>query len=97
MNTTSATVLKMRELKEGLNKTIFVVDYHTHEKVEMTVIEAFRDEYDIGASEVKKLIRDTFGEKNQYVFWMMFEELCCPAGTETACDMLKPLFDLEVY
>lgn len=96
MKTTSVTLLKMQELKQALEKEIKLRDYHTNEWVTMTVIEAFRDDYAEGQYEVKKVIKETFGEQNQYVFWMMFSELCCPAGNEAADGMLRPLFDMNI-
>lgn len=88
------TLAKIKRVKERLNAEMNVMD--KGEKIKGTVIELFRDEYPEAHREVNRIISETFGEEEKYLFYILFNELCCPAGTELAWEHVKPLADLKL-
>ncbi len=88
------TLAKIKRVKERLNKEMTV--FENGEEVKGRVIDLFREEYPEAHNELKKIIAEAFGEEEKYLFYILFGELCCPAGTELAWEHVKPLTDLKL-
>lgn len=88
------TMAKIKRVNDRLHKEMTV--YENGEKVKGTVIDLFREEYMQANNEVDRIITEAFGGEEKYLFYILFNELCCPQGTELAWDHIKPLVDLKL-
>lgn len=88
------TLAKIKQVQLRLNADLIVND--NGEKVKGRVIDHFRDEYPEAYNEVNKIITEAFGDEEKYLFYVLFNELCCPQGTELAWEHVKPLIDLKL-
>lgn len=90
-----AVLKKMKAFKEVMAKEISARDLDGTVQ-RMTVLDAFREEYPEGQAEVLKVIEDMCGKEGKYLFWLMFEDLNCPTGCDTAWEITKAIRELGV-
>lgn len=88
------TMTKMKQVQRRLKAEMTV--FENGKEVKGTVIDLFREEYIQANNEVDRIITEAFGTEGKYLFYILFNELCCPAGTELAWDHIKPLVDLKL-
>jgi len=93
--TAQITLKKIQQFQEVMNSEINVTELNGKVRKEQVRL-AFQEEYQEAYELVKKTVEKLFGKDEQYLFWVVFENLNCPTGCELAFDILKPLQDLEI-